>query len=118
MSEELNQSELIRQIETLIEKLKLSLSGNHGQFINIAPIKLKKERKFIGLTAKVYELVGEGFFDEPKTISDLQKKLKDGMINKPTTSLMAPLKLLVGKKILERNKPEEGIYNYIKNIKK
>ena len=70
--------------------------------------------KFSGLTEKIYELIKEGFFDESKTISDLQKKLKDRTINKPTTSLMAPLKLLITKDLLDRTKSDKESYKYFK----
>jgi len=115
MIKKLNPEELIKQIESLLVELRNSLSQTSRTSTLNAAISTGKEKKeFSGLTAKVYELVEEGFFDEQKTIADLQRKLKDRGANKPTTSLMAPLKLLIDKKVLDRSKPGKGIYNYFK----
>jgi len=103
--------QIIKQIEELLIQLKESL--NMSDEISLRPIG-SREKKFSGLTGKIYELIEEGFFNEPKTISDLQRKLKDRGIKKPTTSLMPSLKLLITKKVLDRNKPNKGLYNYFK----
>lgn len=108
---------IIEQIETLLMQLKQSLnvSSKNLQHDNkkhqLIP---KQDRGFSGLTGNIYELLEEGFFNDPKTISDLQKKLKDRGIKKPTTALMPSLKLLIIKKILDRNKPDKGLYQYFK----
>jgi len=109
-------TQIIQQIEALLFELKRVLNistksesrrgGRIKSDINVY--------KFSGLTQKIYELIGEGFFDEPRTISDLQRKLKDKTINKPTTSLMAPLRILIIKKLLDRNKLDKGPYKYFK----
>ncbi len=112
----INQQQIIEQIETLLTQLKQSL--------NIANKNLPRNKKgrsliprqqgFAGLTADIYKLVEEGFFDDSKTISDLRKKLKARGINKPTTSLMPSLKLLIKKEVLDRDKPDKGLYKYFK----
>jgi len=107
--------QIIEQIEMLLVELKKTLkiqtevSHRSKKFKIIGGV-----HKFSGLTEKIYELIKEGFFDESKTISDLQKKLKDRTINKPTTSLMAPLKFLITKDLLDRTKPDKGPYKYFK----
>lgn len=109
--------QIIEQIETLLIQLKKSLnvsnktSSHHEKKIKLPP---NHNRGFSGLTGNIYELIEEGFFDNPKTISDLQGKLKDRGIKKPTTALMPSLKLLIIKKVLDRNKPIKGLYNYFK----
>jgi len=103
--------QIIEQIEELLMQLKESL--NVSNKISSRSTE-SRERKFSGLTGKIYELIKEGFFNEPKTISDLQRKLKDRGIKKPTTALMPSLKLLITKKVLDRNKPDKGLYNYFK----
>ena len=109
--------QIIEQIEKLLIQLKESLNlpskilpsqkTKYGQPISRA-------RGFSGLTGKIYELMEEGFFDKPVTISDLQKKLKDRGTKKETTTIMPSLKLLLDKKILDRNKPDKGFYKYFK----
>ena len=101
--------QIIGQIEELLMQLKQSLSISNK--ISLRSIG-NRGGKFSGLTKKIYELIEEGFFSEPKTISDLQKKLKDRGTNKPTTAIMPSLKLLIDKKILDRDKPDKGLYKY------
>jgi hypothetical protein len=114
MYKKLNAEKIIGQIESLLGELKNSLLNASGEAVIINLNANPRKKKFSGLTADVYELVEEGFFDTSKTITDLQKKLKDRGINKPTTSLMAPLKHLIVNHILDRTKPDKGIYNYLK----
>lgn len=107
--------QIIEQIEMLLVELKKTLKIQTEASHQNKKIKISSGvHKFSGLTEKIYELIKEGFFDKPKTISDLQKKLKDRTINKPTTSLMAPLKLLITKDLLDRTKPDKGSYKYFK----
>lgn len=109
--------QIIEQIEVLLIQLKQSLnvpsknSPCDGKSRRSIP---KQGQAFSGLTGNIYELLEEGFFNQPKTISDLQKKLKDRGIKKPTTALMPSLKLLILKRILDRNKPDKGLYQYFK----
>jgi len=111
MKKNTKSEQIIKQIEELLAQLKKSL--NVSDKISSRPIG-SRERGFSGLTGKIYEFIEEGFFNEPKTISDLQRKLKDRGIKKPTTALMPSLKLLITKKVLDRNKPDKGLYNYFK----
>jgi len=103
--------QIIEQIEELLVQLKGSLNASNK--ISSRPIE-SREREFSGLTGEIHEFIKEGFFNEPKTISELQRKLKDRGIKKPTTALMPSLKLLITKKVLDRNKPDKGLYNYFK----
>ena len=103
--------QIIGQIEELLMQLKQSL--NVSNKTSSRPIG-SRESRFSGLTGKIYKLIEEGFFNDPKTISDLQQKLKDRGIKKPTTALMPSLKLLIIKEALDRNKPDKGLYNYFK----
>ncbi len=109
---------IIQQIEELLIQLRQSLnvSDKISQHNRETPKLNSSNRglKFSGLTHGIYELIEEGFFNEPKTISDLQRKLKDRGTNKPTTTIMPSLKLLIDKKILDRNKPDKGLYKYFK----
>lgn len=108
--------QIIEQIEELLIQLKqsLNLPGGVLQYKNLFRLNPKQKLKFSGLTAQIHELIEEGFFNNPKTISDLQKKLKDRGIKKPTTALMPSLQRLIIKKVLDRNKPDKGLYNYFK----
>lgn len=109
--------QIIEQIETLLIQLKHSLNLSH----KITSHSTKKRQSmpkqgwaFSGLTRNIYELLEEGFFDDSKTISELQKKLKDRGINKPTTSIMPSLKVLIKNRVLDRSKPDKGLYKYFK----
>lgn len=107
-------TEIIIKIEALLENLKQSLGtkpsvkkqgvkGSHGT----------SHENFSGLTKEIFNLVQEGYFKEPRTISEIEKKLHQRAVNKPTTSLMKPLRLLIHKRIIEREKPEgKGHYKY------
>lgn len=110
--------QIIEQIEGLLIQLKNSLNvqtrTNSYLKEKSKSSHNKHSRGFSGLTGRIYKLIEEGFFNEPKTISDLQQKLKDRGINKPTTALMPSLKLLITKELLDRNKPDKGLYNYFK----
>src|SRR3989338_7849139 len=109
-------TEIIIKIESLLEDLKQSLGtkpsvkkegvkSSHG----------KSHENFSGLTKEIFNLVQEGYFKEPKTISEIAKKLHQRAVNKPTTSLMKPLRLLIHKRIIEREKPDgKGHYKYSK----
>lgn len=111
----MNTNEIIAEIESLLRQLKESLissgAGKNGKINQHVVIK-KVNRQLSGLTGKINELAEDGFFKQPKTISDIQRKLKDGGVNKPTTSLMPPLLILLDRKILIREKPEKGVYKY------
>lgn len=109
--------QIIEQIEALLIQLKQALnvpSKNAPHGGKSRPSIPKQGRDFSGLTGNIYELLEEGFFNQPKTISDLQKKLKDRGIKKPTTALMPSLKRLIVKKVLDRSKPDKGLYQYFK----
>ena len=110
-------SQIISQIEELLLELKMSLKIQH-KTASVPKGRLRRfehnKYQFSGLTGKIYELIEEGFVDGPKTITDIQKKLKDRGTNKPTTAIMPSLKLLIDKKVLDRNKPDKGLYNYFK----
>lgn len=109
--------QIIEQIETLLTQLKQSLNlpgKNTLQSRKKHRPTIKQGRAFSGLTGSIYELLEEGFFDDFKTISELQKKLKARGINKPTTSIMPSLKILIKNRVLDRNKPDKGLYKYFK----
>lgn len=103
---------IIEQIETLLAELK-KVVGVTTEVTKGAK-KVSVGDNFSGLTGEIYNLVAEGFFDNAKSLSEIQKKLKEEGINKPTTALMKPVILLIRKKILGRNKPEKGQYQYYK----
>ncbi len=106
---------IIEQIEVLLEELKKETG------ISTGVVKAKKkdasEDNFSGLTGEIFNLVNEGFFDNSKSLSDIQTKLKEEGINKPTTALTKPVIMLIRKKVLGRNKPEKGQYQYYKRSK-
>lgn len=114
-----NNEQIIVQIEALLIQLKQSLNGQGaitGHYKKNSKLVPKQKLRFSGLTERIYELIEEGYFTKPNTmtIAELQKKLKDRGSNKATTAIMPSLKLLIDKKILDRNKPDKGLYKYFK----
>lgn len=97
---------IITQIETLLQELKLSIEAGNGNVVVAGP------RKPEGLTGNLHDLINEGFFDQSRTLSDIHKKLRVEGINKPVTSLMKPLLYLIKNRILKREKPDKGQYQY------
>lgn len=101
-------SELIAEMETIITELKLSLNQGNTPVV----VSRTSEKKLSGLTKQIFDLTNEGFFDQPKTIADIQMKLRAEGIIKPITSLMRPLLYLIKNKLLKREKSEKGYYQY------
>jgi hypothetical protein len=103
-------TEIIIKIEDLLQELKQSLgvSSTPKKKSGAKGSSEPRDEKFSGLTAEIFNLVQEGYFKEPREISEIQKKLRLEGVNKPTTSLMKPLLLLVRKKIIGRNEPSSG----------
>lgn len=112
-----NQKQIVNEIELLLTELKQTLVESQGKpsFRCKAPESSSTSRaQFSGLTGEICALAEEGFFKDPKEISEIQKKLKDEGIVKPTTALMPSLTRLIRKKVLGRNKPQKGPYKYFK----
>ncbi len=112
-----NSKDIIEEIESLLVELKQSVGIKQQKSAILAKRTGKQgleHSQFSGLTGEIYTLVKDGFFKDPKDISEIQKKLRDEGVVKPTTSLMPSLILLVRKKVLGRNKPQKGTYKYFK----
>src|SRR5438445_807263 len=99
--------EIIDKIETLLDELKASFGATSAKDKK-KPSEHKGGSSFSGLTGQIYNLIQDGFFKEPKTISEIQTELRAEAINKPTSSLMRPLHVLIKKKALARSKAEKG----------
>lgn len=113
--------QIVEQIEALLIQLKRSLNIFGGTSLNSggkSRSTISREHEFSGLIGKIHELIGEGFFKDPKTISEISKRLQHRGYKTPTTALSGPLLKLVRKDFLKRDKPEgkENIYKY--SIKK
>ena len=112
--------QIIKQIEELLIQLKHSLNMPRRVLLSRdieGKQAFSQEHKFSGLTGKIHELIGEGFFKDPKTISEISKRLQRKGYKTPTTALSGPLLELVRKDFLERDKPEgeKSIYKYFIN---
>lgn len=108
-------TEIIIKIESLFQELKESLSGGTAieKKLKAKGLRDRSSEKFSGLTGEIFSLVLEGYFKEGREISEIEKKLHQRAVNKPTTSLMKPLRLLIRKGIIEREKPGgKGHYEY------
>jgi hypothetical protein len=61
-----------------------------------------------GTRGYVSELINEGFFKKPKTISQLKAELENRGHHIPLTALSGPLQLFCQRRILRRNKVKSG----------
>jgi len=109
--------QIIEQIEALLIQLKRSLNISEGTSLDNdekSKSTSSREHEFSGLTGKIHELIGEGFFKDPKTISEISIRLQRKGYKTPTTALSGPLLELVRKDFIERDKPEgeKSIYKY------
>lgn len=98
-------SGIIESIERLLGDLKGALGEGHP------PTKRRHENvpiKTSGLAAEINNLVKEGFFREPRNLSDIQRKLRLDGINKPTSTLTKPLLKLLKAKIIKREEAPNG----------
>jgi hypothetical protein len=96
--------ETIGKIEALLVELRRDLEGKRVKSVKGRDNK----NEYSGLTGSIFNLLKEGFFQEPRTISDIQKKLRLEGVIKPTTSLMKPLLLLIKKKAIGRSESVDG----------
>ena len=103
-----NNLKIIGKIESLLEELKVSFDATPNKHTKAVVKTPKAETIFSGLTGNIYNLVQDGFFKEPKAISEIQNKLQLEGIKKPTTSMSSPLLFLTRKKVLARTKPADG----------
>jgi len=108
--------EVLGQIEGLIAELKRSLSGGIASKNENPKIRGERGTVYAGLTKVIMDFIDEGFFDAPRKLSDIQSKLRDEGIKKPTTALMRPVLVLIRHKKLARTKPAKGQYLYTKRI--
>jgi hypothetical protein len=60
----------------------------------------------------VEEMVEEGFFKKPKTISEVKAELENRGHHIPVTSLSGPMQKLCQKKVLRRQKPDGKTFSY------
>ncbi|MCR4324494.1 MAG: hypothetical protein NUV69_02310 [Candidatus Curtissbacteria bacterium] len=97
---------IISQLESLLKELRSSISSGHSGS------RRSGSKKSTGLAGDLHSLIGEGFFDQPKTLSEIHEKLRVEGINKPKTSLMKPLLSLIKNKALKRERPEKGQFKY------
>ena len=102
--------DIISKIEVLFLELKqkLNIDAERGVKKNVH----KVAPKISGVAGEILTLAHTGFFAKPKSLSEIQSKLQDEGVNKPTTALMDPILRLIRKKILARAKSEKGQYQY------
>ncbi len=96
---------IINQIKKLLTDLEKSLK--------ISSISKSKElsKKPHGLTGEIFDLMQEGFFEAPKSLSEIREKLKAEGVKKKSSELMRPLLQLIKKKFLKREKVNQK-YKY------
>jgi len=69
-------------------------------------------KKRSGPQAYVEEMVNDGFFKKPKTISEVKVELENRGHHIPLTSLSGPMQKLCQKKVLRRQKPDGKTFSY------
>jgi hypothetical protein len=66
-----------------------------------------------GPQAYIEEMIDDGFFKKPKTISEVRVELGNRGHHIPRTSLSGPLQTLCKKKVLRRQKTgDKGVFSY------
>ena len=113
--------EVIADIELLVEELK-QIAGLEPGKTTATSAKVRRSRERIapraqGLIGEIIKLRDEGFFDQRRTISEIQAKLRDKGSRKPATTLMSPLLRLIRRNELDRSKSDKGQYQYFKPTK-
>lgn len=69
----------------------------------------------ISPSALVKQLIDDGFFSQPRTLADVQQRIRDKRAHKiPVTTLSSLFARLARNETLERNKNDEGVYEYHK----
>lgn len=71
-----------------------------------------KAKQRSGPQAYVEEMVADGFFKKPKTISEVKAELENRGHHIPLTSLSGPMQKLCQKKVLRRQKPDGKTFSY------
>ncbi len=69
-------------------------------------------KKRSGPQSYVEEMVDDGFFEKPKTISEVKAELENRGHHIPLTSLSGPMQKLCQKKVLRRQKPDGKTFSY------
>ena len=78
---------------------------------NLAPPKTTTKKR-TGPQAYVEEMVDDGFFKKPKTISEVKAELENRGHHIPLTSLSGPMQKLCQKKVLRRQKADGKAFSY------
>jgi len=129
-------SELVAQAERAVADVKdaelrrvafervlndlLGGTGDAGHLRPTAPTRTTKQKisqksvtkKRSGPQGHVEEMVDDGFFKKPKTISEVKAELENRGHHIPLTSLSGPMQKLCQKKILRRQKPDGKTFSY------
>lgn len=69
-------------------------------------------KKRSGPQAHIEEMIDDGFFKKPKTISEVKAELENRGHHIPLTSLSGPMQKLCQKKLLRRQKPDGKTFSY------
>lgn len=97
------------------------LGGGSDAHRNKAPVSMRTTRpakskssakKQGGPQAYVEEMVSDGFFKKPKTISEVKAELENRGHHIPLTSLSGPMQKLCQKKTLRRQKQDGKTFSY------
>lgn len=70
------------------------------------------EKKRSGPQSYIEEMVEDGFFEKPRTISEVKAELENRGHHIPVTSLSGPMAKLCQKKMLRRQKPDGKAFSY------
>ena len=99
------------EVQISVEKL---LSTITEKYPNLQTTKTESKKTYVGsLTARLEELIEEGFFDQPKPLGETLRKLAERGYHYPNTTLSPTLLQLVRQKRLRRI-GEQGGFTYVK----
>ena len=98
------------EVQSSIESFLSTLTEKYP---NLQVTKGESKKTYVGsLTARLEELIDEGHFNEPKTLSEIQRKLAEKGYHYPNTTLSPTLLQIIRQKRLRRI-GEKGSYTYV-----
>lgn len=80
--------------------------------VGAKPAHTGNKKKRGGPQAYVEEMIEDGFFKKPKSISEVKAELANRGHHIPVTSLSGPMQKLCQKKVLRRQKPDGKTFSY------
>jgi hypothetical protein len=97
-----------------VNKTAASSKGPQAKTAKSAATPAKRQTSF-SPTQTARQLVDQGFFDKPKTIADVQRRMKDKLGRDVAITTLSPIfTRLLRDDVLDRDKNADGAYEYVR----